>query len=145
MASTSPRNRPRGLTPRSYQARVDLCRLWDLMLQGRTQAEIAQKMGKDPAWVSRSVKRLQADTSLAFQRPQEAEIANEHLARLERLYSKALAMVEDGEGMAQVAAIRTASTLLRDKMQFMQFVGLMREDQETPFSKMQKATFPEFS
>lgn len=129
------------MSPRSYQARVDLCRVWDLMLQGRSQAEIARIMGKDAAWVSRSVKRLQADTSLAFHRPKESEMANEHLARLESLYSKALAMVEDSEGMAQVAAIRTAGTLLREKMQFLQFVGLMQKDQETPMARNIKEAF----
>ena len=99
-------------------------------------------MGKDAAWVCRTVKKLQEDGSLVFHRPKESEMVDEHLARLESLFSKALAMVENCEGMAQVAAIRTASTLLRDKRDFLQFVGLMKKEQETEWSKAQKAAFP---
>ena len=102
-------------------------------------------MGKDAAWVSRSVKKLEADTSLAFHSPKQTEMTDEHLARLERLYSKALAMIEDSEGMAQVAAIRTAGTLLREKMQFLQFVGLVTNGQETAWTKKFKAAFGELA
>lgn len=112
------------------------------MLQGRSQADIARLMSKDAAWVCRTVKKLQTDTSPIFNRPKEEEMVDEHLARLESLYSKALTMIEDSEGMAQVAAIRTASTLLRDKRDFLEFVGLVREDQETAFSKMHRQAFP---
>jgi hypothetical protein len=132
------------MSPRSYQARVDVCRLWDLMLLGRSQAKIARIMGKDAAWVSRAVKKLQTDTSLAFHRPKETETTNEHLGRLESLYFKALAMVEISEGKAQVTAIRTAATLLREKAQFLQFIGLMQKDQESALSKKMKEAFPLF-
>lgn len=134
MARTTPRQRPRGLTPRSYQAKVDLCRLWDLMNQGRSQAEIARKMRKDPAWVSRSIQTINDDFSTVYQRTAEKQMANDHLARLESLYKKAMQIAEDGEGMTQAAALRTASSILRDKMQFLQFIGLVEERQETTFT-----------
>lgn len=132
MACLTPGRRPRGLTPRSYQAKVDLCRLWDLMNQGRSQADIARLMRKDPAWVSRSIRVIQDDFSTVYQRPAEKELANDHLARIESLYSKAMRIAEDGEGMAQAAAVRTAAAILRDKMQFLQFVGLVEKNQENP-------------
>lgn len=132
MARTTPRQRPQGLTPRSYQAKVDLCRLWDLMNQGRSQAEIARMMRKDPAWVSRSIQTIQSDFSTVFQRPAEKAITDDHLARIESLFSKAMRIAEDGEGMAQAAAVRTAASLLRDRMQFLQFVGLTERNQENP-------------
>lgn len=137
LSGMSPNQRPRGLSPRAYQARVDLCRLWDLMMQGSSAAEIARMMGKDPAWVSRSIKKIKGDFSTVYERPTEKEMVNDHLARLETLYGKAMKAVEDGEGMAKVAAIRTVNSILRDKSQFLQFVGLIyrnQEDQPAPCS-----------
>lgn len=89
-------------------------------------------MRKDPAWVSRSIRRIQEDFSTVFQRPKEADIVNEHLARLESLYSKAMRIAEDGEGMAQAAAVRTAGAILRDKREYQQYMGLIEQNQENP-------------
>ncbi|GAA5144508.1 hypothetical protein GCM10023213_34850 [Prosthecobacter algae] len=137
LSAMSPGQRPRGLSPRAYQARVDLCRLWDLMMQGSSAADIARTMGKDPAWVSRSIKRIKGDFSTVYERPAEKEMVNDHLARLETLYAKAMKAAEESEGMAKVAAIRTVNSILRDKAQFLQFVGLIyrnQEDHPVPFS-----------
>lgn len=109
------------------------------MNQGRSQAEIARRMGKDPAWVSRSIRIVQDDFTTVYQRPEEKEMADDHLARLESLYAKAMRIAEDGEGMAQAAAIRTAAAIMRDKMQFLQFVGLVGRNQEnSPINELMR-------
>src|SRR4051812_25468310 len=74
-----------GLSPRAYQARLDLCRLWDLVCMNKSQADIVQLMGKDRAWVSRSIKRIQADFSILYGTPEENRLVRENLARLQSL------------------------------------------------------------
>ena len=95
-------------------------------------ADIARIMNKDPAWVCRSVRRIREDFSAVFQRENEASVVDGQLARLESLYATALQTIESSDGMAKVAAIRTATSILREKQNFMQFVGLMRKQQENP-------------
>lgn len=120
-----------GLSPRAYQARVDASRLWDLKLQGRSSAEISRMMGKDPAWVCRTLKKIESDFSAVFHRPKEAEFVNDHLAKMDLVFSKALKVAEDTEGMAKVAALRTVNTILQNRMQFLQHVGMVSKNQES--------------
>jgi hypothetical protein len=66
-----PCNRGSALSPRAYQARLDRGQLWDLVCMRTPQTEIAQIMGKDPAWVSRTIKEIQADFSTVHVTPNE--------------------------------------------------------------------------
>jgi hypothetical protein len=82
IVAASLRKRRAGLTPRAYQARLDLCRLRNLVCMRKSQAEIAQTMGKDPAWVSRSIKRMHSDFSILHATPDENRLIWENLSVL---------------------------------------------------------------
>src|SRR5258705_13973249 len=86
---TFPRKQVAGMSPRAYQALLDRCELWDLVCRRTPQAEIAQIMGKDPAWVSRTVKQIQADFSTVQATPNESGIIQENLVRWETIYADA--------------------------------------------------------
>ena len=137
LSQIQPNRRPQALSPRAYQTRLDLCHLWDLMSQGKRPSEIAQMMGKDPAWVSRSIKKVQLDFSTVFQKPDERRVIQEQLAKLDALYSRAVSAAESSDGMKQLLAIRTATTILRERFNFMQFTGIIQKDSEAPQSPRQ--------
>jgi|GEM_PF-5675585 len=125
LSSITPRRRPQNLSPRAYQARLDLCRLYDLTLAGKTQAEIATIMGKDRAWVSRSVKRIREDFSTVFERPQATQLIDEHLAQLDSLHRQTMQTAENSTGAAKVAAMRLAMDLLSKRAEYLRNVGLL--------------------
>ena len=112
-----------GMSPREYQARMDLCRLWDLMQQRKSSAEIAREMGKDPAWVCRSIQRIQDDFSTIYPRPDEAKTILTNLANLESLLAEILRTIPTVEGGAKISAIRAASDLIRQKSDYEIRVG----------------------
>lgn len=118
-----PHKKVAGLSPRAYQARLDLCRLWDLVCMNKPQAEIAETMGKDPAWVSRSVKRIQADFSLLYGTPDEERLVRENLARLQSIYAEALKIASTSEGYSRVAALRLAAEIVHQQAKYEITVG----------------------
>lgn len=110
--------RKRLMTPREYEAKRDLCALWDLMQQRISSAEIARRMGKDPAWVCRSIKRIQEDASTLYPRPGEAAIVAKNLATLESLLTCALKEAAERCGRTKILAIRAAADILRQKSEY---------------------------
>jgi hypothetical protein len=118
-----PRKRRAGLSPRAYQKRLDLSRLWDLVCMQKSQAEIAQIMDKDPAWVSRSIKKIQADFSTVHATPAEGGIIRENLARWETLYSEARRIAAVSDGFKRISALRLCAEVLRQKAEYEVTVG----------------------
>jgi hypothetical protein len=112
-----------GLSPRAYEARLDLCRLWDLVCRQKSQTEIAHIMGKDPAWVSRSIKRIQSDFSTVYGTPTEEEIIMDNLARIESLYSEALNTLHSSNGYSRISALRVTAEIVRQKSEYELTVG----------------------
>jgi len=127
MAHITPKKRPDTITPRAFQKRLDLCKLWGLVCRGKTQAEIAQEMGKDPAWVSRSIKEITADFSKAFATPEESRLISERLLKLHTLYSEALNTALASSGHVRIGALRLASEILHQEASFEMAVGLVRK------------------
>ena len=87
-------------------------------------------MGKDPAWVSRAIKKVQSDFSTVYQKPKESRLIEEQLARLESLYARAAATAETTEGANCIMAIRTAASVLREQFQFLQYTGMIQKNTE---------------
>lgn len=89
------------------------------------QAEIARTMEKDPAWVSRSVRRLRDAPQIAFRKPREAELLARHHEQLEALYSMALRTVTADPQKLNIYAIRIAAHLRRQILDFEIRVGMV--------------------
>lgn len=131
--TSSPKTRKR-LSPREYQTRTELCRVWDLMQQGVRPSDIASIMGKDPARVSRLISRVQEDFHTIFPKPSEDDAICEHLALLNVSLKKAMRAAEEETGMARIGAMKTAAALLRDRCAFMQFTGRISKNADSePF------------
>lgn len=75
-------------------------------------------MGKDPAWVCRSIKKIEEDFTTAFLRPTEAETILRNLMLLESLLKEALRAVGASEGNSKMMALRTAASLLHQKSEY---------------------------
>jgi len=121
------RNRRAGLTPRAYQALLDRRRLWDLVCMQTPQSEIALAMGKDPAWVSRTIRQIQADLSTVHALPNEAGIIQENVARWEVLLAEARRLATASEGFKRISALRVCAELLRQKAEYEVTVGLVKK------------------
>ena len=76
---------------------------------------MAAELGKDPAWVSRSVREIQADFATVFSSPEESRLVSENLARFESLYAVALNTAFASTGYARTGALRLAAEVLRQK------------------------------
>jgi len=127
MSHVTPKKRPETITPRAYHKRIDLCRLWSLVCRGKTQTEIAQEMGKDPAWVSRSIKEINADFSKAFTTQEESRLISERLLKLQNLYLEAMDTAYASSGHVRISALRLASEILHQEASFEMAVGLVRK------------------
>jgi hypothetical protein len=132
MTAFPPHKKVAGLSPRAYQARLDLCRLWDLVCMQKSQTEIAHIMGKDAAWVSRSVKRIQADFSTIYGTPTEEEIIRDNLARIESLYSEALNSLHSTNGYSRISALRVTAESVRQKSEYEVTVGWVANRRSEP-------------
>jgi hypothetical protein len=111
------------MSPRAYQALLDRCDLWDLVCRRTPQAEIAQIMGKDPAWVSRTVTQIQADFSTVQATPNESGIIRENLVRWETIYADARRVAAVSEGFNRISALRVCAEVLRHKAEYEVTVG----------------------
>ena len=126
MAHVSPQKRP-ALSPREYQARLDRLRVQDCLWARMGVTQIARHLGKDKAWVSRTIQRLQNEQATAYRTPREAELIGEHMGQLDSLLADTMAAVRRGEkGKTQLAAIRTAADLLRQKGEYQMSVGFVQ-------------------
>lgn len=115
------------MTPRAFQKRLDLCKLWSLVCRGKRQSEIAHEMGKDPAWVSRSIKEINADFSKAFTTPDESRLIAEKLVKFHTLYSEAMNTAHTSSGHARISALRLATEIIHQEASFQMAVGLVRK------------------
>jgi hypothetical protein len=105
---------------------LDLCRLWDLVCRNKTQAEIAQIMGRDPAWVCRAIKEIHADFSTVFSTPNESRLVAENLANFQSLYAETLNTAFASSGYARTGALRLAADILRQKSAYEIAVGCVQ-------------------
>jgi uncharacterized coiled-coil DUF342 family protein len=119
----SGRSRVLGLSPREYQARLDLCRLRDLVCMNKSQTEIAAEMGKDAAWVSRSIRRIQEDFSTLYGTPDENRLVRENIANLENLYAEARKTAHESDGFKRISALRLAAEIQRQLNEYEVTVG----------------------
>lgn len=114
------------LSPPALEARRDLLRVNDLILQGKRQCDIAAIMGKDAAWVSRTIRRIQRDPALIYSPPNAQTIVSEQLARLEALIRMALEHAGASEGATKTGALRLAADLQEKRTAFLEKVGILR-------------------
>ena len=89
--------------------------------------EIAHELGKDPAWVSRSIKEINTDFSKAFTTPEESRLISERLLKLHTLYSEAMNTAHASSGHVRISALRLASEILHQEASFEMAVGLVRK------------------
>jgi hypothetical protein len=89
----------------------------------KSQTEIAHIMGKDPAWVSRNIKRIQSDFSILYATPDENRLICENLARLESLYAETLRTAFASTGHTRFYGLRIAANILHQLAQYQITVG----------------------
>lgn len=116
-----------GISPREYDAKRDLLELHALLDSGMRPAEIAKEMGKDPAWVSRKMKELRENATLAFRKPCEGELITQALTRFETLYHQAFRAAMKNQGVAKVGLFRVACAIMRQFSDYQIRVGLVEE------------------
>ncbi len=92
-----------------------------------TQSEIAQEMQKDRAWVSRSLKEINADFSKAFTTPDESRLIEEKLVKLHTLYAEAMNTAFTSSGHIRIGALRLAAEIAQQETTFHLSVGLIRK------------------
>ena len=93
-------------------------------------ADIARKMKKDKAWVSRTIKKLQ-DAPPPIP-PTGQEIIAEELAQLDSLIVRTRQLFENAkDAKTQLAAIRLTADLQKQKSEYQQAVGLVQRSAET--------------
>ena len=119
------------MSVREYEARRDLLELHSLLDAGLRPGEIAKRMQKDPAWVSRSIQRLKEDRKLVFRAPQDEEIIEETLLRLQSLYQRASLASLHLTGRDGMAALRTAGAILQQITEYQIRIGLLEERTKT--------------
>ena len=90
---------------------------------------MAAELGKDPAWVSRSVREIQADFATVFSSPEESRLVSENLARFESLYAVALNTAFASTGYARTGALRLAAEVLRQKTAYELSLGYVKARQ----------------
>jgi hypothetical protein len=112
-----------GLSPRAYQALLDRCKLWDLVSMRTPQVQIAEIMGKDPAWVSRTLQEIQSDFSTVHATPNEVGIIQENLVRWQTLYAEARQVATASDGFKRISALRLCAELVRQKAEYEVSVG----------------------
>jgi hypothetical protein len=115
------------MSVREYEARRDLLELYALLDAGLRPVEIAKRMKKDPAWVSRSIQRLKTERALIFRAPEDGEIIEETLLRLQSLYQRAASASLALAGKEAMAAVRTAAGILHQITEYQIRIGLLEE------------------
>lgn len=115
------------MSPREYQARIDLLRVQDYLWARMKPADIARKLGKDKAWVTRAIQKLESERATAYRSPEERQLISENVRQLESLLAKALAISHGGSDVkTQLAAIRTAADVIRQKSEYEMVVGFVQ-------------------
>ena len=88
--------------------------------------EIARHLGKDPAWVSRTIRKLLSEKATAFASNAERATLEDMQRDYDRLIATAMEMKETGSDKSKLAAIQTASAALRAKHDFLIKTGLVQ-------------------
>lgn len=126
-ASHSPPKQKRpSVSPRKYEATLDLLRVQDCLAARMRPCEIARHLGKDPAWVSRTVRKLLSEKATAYATDAERATLEEMRRDYDRLIATAMEMKETGSDKGKLAAIQTASAALRAKHDFLIKTGLVQ-------------------
>ncbi len=125
-----------GISIREADTRRDLLELNALVDRGMRSADIARYMGKDPAWVSRSIRRVRDNPEIAYRKPQEAEIVAGHHEQLEMLYTMALRSALLEPEKPNLYAIRIAAHLRRQILDFEIRVGMVETRQRSNLLQM---------
>ncbi|HEY7001946.1 MAG TPA: hypothetical protein VH330_09400 [Candidatus Udaeobacter sp.] len=97
--------------------------MWELVCMQTPQVQIAQTMGKDPAWVSRTIQEIQADFAKVRATPNESGIIRENIAKWESLLAEALRNLHNSNGFARISALRAAAEIHRHKAEYEVTVG----------------------
>jgi hypothetical protein len=123
LSNISPSQRP-AQCPRDYQAMLDRLRVRDYVASRMTVSEIARRMRKDKAWVSRAIRTLREESQCFADSPEGQATIQENIRRFESLVANALGEVERASSVAErVAAIRVAGNLVRQKGEYEMVTG----------------------
>lgn len=107
------------MSPREYNALLDRLRVKDYVAARMTVSEIARRMRKDSAWVSRTIRRLREESIGFIGTPAGQLLVHENIQQYESLVAKALGEVEKASNAAERnAALRVAGNLLRSKSDY---------------------------
>ncbi len=91
-------------------------------------AEIARQLGKDKAWVTRTIQGLETEGETAYRSPKEMELVGGNLAQLDSLLASALSIGHrQKDAKTRIAAIRVAADLLRQKSEYEIAVGFVHK------------------
>ncbi len=138
LSGISPRQRPT-VSPRAYKASLDLLRVRDCLWARMRPSEIARRLGKDKAWVSRQIKKLEDDLVTAYRAPEESALVRENFAQLDSLLAKSLQLVaRSKDSKRQLAAIRTATDVIRQRARYEMMVGFVRRREGTTPMRLSK-------
>jgi DNA-binding MarR family transcriptional regulator len=106
-------------SPRDYQARLDRLRVKDYVAARMSVTEIARRMRKDKAWVSRTIRQLREENQGFIETTEGRKLVEENLADFESLVARARAEVERAPTpIAAIAALRVAGNLLQQKANY---------------------------
>ena len=111
------------MSPREYAAKIDLLRVQDCLAARMKPCEIARHLGKDKAWVSRTIRKLLAEKATAYASISERATLEEMRRDFDRLISTAMELGETGSDKAKLAAIQAAGIVLRAKQDFLVKTG----------------------
>jgi DNA-binding Lrp family transcriptional regulator len=115
------------MSQREYRAMLDKLRVQDCVFARMKPSEIARRLGKDKAWVSRAIKSLEEDKATTFRRPEELPLVQENLAMLECLLAKTMRIVNmEKEPKRKLAAMRVATDMIRQRGDYQIAVGLVQ-------------------
>ena len=122
--SQTPQKR-RTLSLRAVNARRDLLKVHDLILLGKKQCEIAAMLGKDAAWVSRTVRSIHQDPALIYSAPDTQSAVSEQLAGHEALIRMAMEHAGKSDGGNKTAALRLVADMHQRRGEFLEKVGIL--------------------
>ena len=119
----SPCKRP-SMSPREYQAWIDRLKVQDCLWARMKPSEIARSLGKDKAWVSRTIQRLEKERETVYRSPKAETLIEENIEQLDSLLARAFAAVRcESTSKGQLAAIRTAADIVRQKAEYQMATG----------------------
>ena len=81
------------MSPREYQARIDRLKVQDCLWARMKPSEIARSLGKDKAWVSRTIQRLEKERETVYRSPKAETLIEENIEQLDSLLARAFAAV----------------------------------------------------